>query len=322
MYPLCIYLLFFTPVKFNAAYKYMLFGCATTTYLNSILYCFWAPILTPEFFGVVFTGVFGKWVSKETNLDFFQAAIIILTNSHLCTVLLLVFQFSTLRPNSFLAKFGRTSQRLIITYLSYLALIIAISLILIPTALTSANEFNQYIHQNNDAFAKEIISRNFTVLSFTASINPTSYAFGTFMLLSSLFLFFLGLHYTIIVSKVIKHTRGIVSIWTHKREIMMFQAFVFKTAMLFLFYALPMLVYTVSLWLKLQYPLIGMLCNIIMVSHGSISYIGTIWLLRPYRKIVIGFMLRIKPKIIRRSSSVVPFTGKAINRSAIYATDC
>uniref|UniRef100_A0AC35G5U4 NADH dehydrogenase subunit 4 n=1 Tax=Panagrolaimus sp. PS1159 TaxID=55785 RepID=A0AC35G5U4_9BILA len=83
-----------------------------------------------------------------------------------------------------------------------------------------------------------------------------------------------------------------------------------------------MLVYIVSLWLKLQYPLIGMLCNIIMVSHGSISYIGTIWLLRPYRRIVIGFILRIKPKIIRRSSSVVPFTGRAMNRSAIYATDC
>uniref|UniRef100_A0A914PLL8 Uncharacterized protein n=1 Tax=Panagrolaimus davidi TaxID=227884 RepID=A0A914PLL8_9BILA len=307
MYPLCIYLLFIrTDVKLNVAYKYMLFGCATTSFLNSILYCLWAPILTPGFFGGYITGIL-RYLGTTVNLQLFKIALIVLTNSELCTILLLVFQFSNLRSDSFLSKFGRTSKRLIVSYFCYLGFLIAIALLLVPFSHNENSAFINYANLTSNEFAKDLLANNDIVLTFVAKLNPASYVLASAELISSIFLFVLGLYYTVIVGHVITTTRGVVSHTTYTREKMMLQTFVFKTFMMLIFYAFPMLGYTISLWIGTKSPIFGMIMNIIMVSHGWISYFGTIALIGPYRRIVLSLIFRIPELNVNTfDSSVAP----------------
>ena len=306
MYPLCVYLLYIRrDVKLNIAYKYMLFGCATTSFLNSILYCLWAPILTPNYFGGYITGVL-RYLGTTVNLQIFKFALIVLTNSELCTVLLLVFQFSNLQSNSFLSIFGRTSKRLIISYFCYLGFLIAIALFLVPFSYNDLKDFENYAELKNDSFAKDLLKNNKTILTFVAKLNPASYYLSSAELVSSIFLFILGFYYTIIVSHVITVTRSVVSHTTYLRELMMLRVFVFKTLMMLVFYAFPMLGYTISLWFETKSPIFGMAMNIIMVSHCWISYCGSIALIGPYRRIVLHLIFRIPEENVSFESSVAP----------------
>ena len=321
MYPLCVYLLFVrTDVKLNLAYKYMLFGCATTSFLNSILYCLWAPVLTPGFFGGVVTGIL-RHLGTGVNLQIFKLALIVLTNSELCTILLLVFQFSNLQPNSFLSNFGRTGKRLITSYFGYLGFLIAIALILVPFSSNSLTEFRAYTFSRKDSFTEDLLSHNETILTFVAELNPTSHVLGFFELFSSVLLFVLGFYYTIIVSHVITTTRDVVSYTTYMREKMMLRAFIFKTIMMLVFYAFPMLAYTVAIWINVRSPLFMMMLNIIMVSHGWISYCGTIALIGPYRRIVLSLIFRIPESNVTMDSSVAPSrsSGANINQSGLIS---
>uniref|UniRef100_A0A914XPX2 Uncharacterized protein n=1 Tax=Panagrolaimus superbus TaxID=310955 RepID=A0A914XPX2_9BILA len=78
-----------------------------------------------------------------------------------------------------------------------------------------------------------------------------------------------------------------------------------------------MLGYTISLWMEAKSPLFGMIMNIIMVSHGWISYCGTIALIGPYRRIVFSIIFRIPESDLNTfDSSVAPSRTSGFLRTA------
>ena len=308
LYPLFILSVIYSDKKLNIAYKCLFFCCATTSLSKSIMQALFAPILTPTFFGVIVTGV-AKDLGPDTNLWFFQLALVMLTNSMLCTVALLIFQFSHLTPNCMWSKLGKNTTILMLSHFAYMSAMISVALIIIRLARNSRNDFHLYAYMTDNAFAKELLASGETYFTFIAKYNSTSYAFATIALASTFFLCFVGFYYTWILSKVIAKTRDLVSEQTYKLEMVMFRTFIFKTGMMIGFYLIPLLVYAITVWADIESPLICILTNVVCVSHGCISYVIGFFFIGPYR--VISKL--IKRKISSYSSSVTPSDTRTLS---------
>lgn len=294
LYPVCLYLLFWRDIKLKTAYKYMLFMCATTTLMNSLMYAIWAPVTNQSFMGGFSVGL-TRSLGPDVNLKIFQLSLVILTNSQISTILLLVFQYAHLNPEAFLSKLGVTGRRLIATYICYTLFLFLIAALLVPFSVNDQQEFISYVHSNNNTYAELLLANQPSLITFIAELNPAVYALGVIEVGSPVFLFVLGAYYTVAVSRMIARTKAVVSAQTYKRELMMFRTFVFKTMMMFVFYVIPIVGYTVCLWLDVRNPVMGLLLNLILVSHGWPSYIGSVWLIKPYRYIVLGMIGKVVP---------------------------
>ena len=307
LYPLIYYLIYSTPVKLNGVYKFMLFHCATTSLLNSILFCFWAPAFIPETFGVVITGIF-KSFDTSANLPCLQGTLILVVNSHLCTVLLLGFQVSSLRTTSIWRKLCRTGTRMLLMYFSVMVLQVALVWILLPKILNSWSSSGETSsHNETTSFVQELSTRNLTFLSFTSVNTRTFTIFGIMQICIFLFLFLIAFWCISVLLKVIHSNFGTFTTPKYRQETMMFRVFVFKIATLFVVFWLPMLIYCCSILLKLHpSPLLGMVCNLIAASHGWISYIGTMALIAPFRRVIIGLIFRRKIKDVYTTPYIMP----------------
>uniref|UniRef100_A0AC35GCN3 Uncharacterized protein n=1 Tax=Panagrolaimus sp. PS1159 TaxID=55785 RepID=A0AC35GCN3_9BILA len=217
--------------KLNHTYKGLFFCCATTSLITSICQVLYAPVLTPKFFGIVVTGI-AKDLGAETNVWFFQLAVIMLTNSQLCCLAFLIFQFSHLTPNCMWSKLGKNTHMLFLAYFVYLICMIV---------------------------------------------------------------------------AVIANTRKHVSEQTYKLEKAMFRTFIFKTAMMFFFYFIPLFIYGISIWTEIDCPLLLILINIIYISHGCVSYIVSFFFVGPYRKLI--------TKLIKHKFSISGFSTSATTSS-------
>uniref|UniRef100_A0A914QTE3 Uncharacterized protein n=1 Tax=Panagrolaimus davidi TaxID=227884 RepID=A0A914QTE3_9BILA len=200
--------------KLNHTYKGLFFCCATTSLITSICQVLYAPVLTPKFFGIVVTGI-AKDLGAETNVWLFQLAVIMLTNSQLCCLAFLIFQFSHLTPNCMWSKLGKNTYMLFLAYFVYLICMIAAVILLTRFSTTSKSDFSIFVQTTENNFGKELILRRETYFAFIFKYNPASFALSTIVLSSIFFICFAAFYYTYILSKVIANTRKHVSEQTY-----------------------------------------------------------------------------------------------------------
>lgn len=302
LYPLFMLSIQYSDKKLNTAYKSLFFCCATTSLITSICQVLYAPVLTPRFFGIVVTGI-AKDLGDDTNLWFFQIAVIMLTNSQLCALALLIFQFSHLTPNCMWSKLGKNTNVLLLFYLAYLSCMITVVVVVTRYASTSKSDFAMFVQLTDNNFGKELIIHQETYFAFISKYNSASYALASIGLFSIVFICFAGFYYTFILSKVICNTRKHVSDQTYKLEMAMFRTFIFKTGMMFCFYFIPFFVYGISLWIDVECPLLLIFINVFYVSHGWISYVVSFFFIGPYRKVI--------SKLIKHKFSTAGFSSSS-----------
>uniref|UniRef100_A0AC35GFL7 Taste receptor type 2 n=1 Tax=Panagrolaimus sp. PS1159 TaxID=55785 RepID=A0AC35GFL7_9BILA len=285
--PLYIFLMIKVLPKVMMTYRYLMTSCGCTATALTILRALWIPIPTAPVMGVYSAGIIGKF-GPTANLICLNLYFTLLVKMQLCVVCCLIYQFSALRPFSWISHLGNCPTRVLKCYAAYF---IGMSIILstfIYTSIVDRVQFFEYANRTNNFYVMEIIKNEPTWIGFSSALKPAVIGLGIFATVPDLCVALLAIFLTIKLWFIIEADKSIVSTLTQKLERNLYHTFIFRTTVLILFYTLPYMGIAISILFEIQSSKLGIICHSSIILQGAICLIGTILMIKHFRVYIFG----------------------------------
>uniref|UniRef100_A0AC34FNY5 Taste receptor type 2 n=1 Tax=Panagrolaimus sp. ES5 TaxID=591445 RepID=A0AC34FNY5_9BILA len=276
--------------KGMTTYRYIMTSCGCTATGLAILRALWIPIPTIPVMGVYSAGIIGK-LGPTANLICLNLYFIFLVKMQLCIVYCLIFQFSALRPFSWISHLGKCHIRVCKCYATYFIGMAIILSALLHTSVVDRSEFLDYANKTNNLYIVEIIKNESSWIGFSSAIKPAVIGFGICTTVPDLCVAFLSIFLTIKLWFIIEADKSRVSTLTQTLERNLYHTFIFRTSALILFYTLPYMGIFLSILCNIQNPSLGIILHTLIILQGVICMVGTILMIKHFRVYIFGCCL-------------------------------
>uniref|UniRef100_A0A914Q3C6 Uncharacterized protein n=1 Tax=Panagrolaimus davidi TaxID=227884 RepID=A0A914Q3C6_9BILA len=204
-------------------------------------------------------------------------------NSQLCTTFCLIFQYSAVKPFSWLAKFGYCPKCIVRVYAAYFFAMVSFLTIFLHMSVVDQSDFANYANLTGNYYALELIQHQPSWIGFSGAIKPIVYIFAFFAIVPDFLIPILAITLTIKLYFIIKADKAHVSLITRGLEKNLYYTFVFRTLMLIFLFTIPYFCIVGTIVFGIVNSSIGIICHCIMVLQILVCLIGTLIIIKPFR---------------------------------------
>uniref|UniRef100_A0A914PGB9 Taste receptor type 2 n=1 Tax=Panagrolaimus davidi TaxID=227884 RepID=A0A914PGB9_9BILA len=269
-------------------YKWLLTSCIITSTICTIVRFLALPFPTLPLMGVYSAGWLSSFGPKAT-LICLNIYFVCIVNTQLCTTFCLIYQYSAIKPFSWISSFGYCPRRVTWCYCAYLFSMATILTILIQMSYIEQKDFEIYANKTNNFYALELIKQQPSWIGFSSDLKPiVTILFVLFATIPDLLIAIFAITLTIKLYFIIKADKAHVSHITRGLEKNLYYTFLFRTFCIIFMYSLPYLGIVLTIFFKIQNPKLGIYFHSIIILLGFTCLCGTLVMIKPFRIFIFG----------------------------------